>query len=257
MAPGDRVDGVRAYYDARGESEWHRLDNPYEGAIEQEMNRRAFEELIPPGARVLDLGGGPGKWTIWLLRRGHRVVLGDVSPKMLDIARRELAMAGVAAESVLELDARDLSVFPDGGFDVVLSLGPFYHLVDDADRRRALTEARRVLRPGGLLLATVMTRYPWTVGALLEGGPQRIAAAGRALDTGVYQDPEPGRLTEAYLFRVEEVGPFFEAAGFRTRRLMASHTTAAGFRRRTDWEAHSASGVELVRVTPPRSSSPV
>jgi SAM-dependent methyltransferase len=222
MSPADRVDEVRAYYDARGESEWHRLDNPYEGAIEQEMHRRAFEELIPPGARVLDLGGGPGKWTIWLLRRGHRVVLGDLSPKMLEIAWREIAAAGLAAEQVLELDARDLSALPDGAFDVVVSLGPLYHLTDEADRGRAIGEARRVLRPGGLLLATVMTRYPWGIGALFEGGQERIAAARQAVDTGVYRNPDSGRFTEAYLFRVEDVAPFFEEAGFSTRRLIAS-----------------------------------
>lgn len=222
MAPADRLDGVRAYYDARGESEWHRLDNPYEGAIEEEMHRRAFEELIAPGARVLDIGGGPGKWTIWLLRRGHPVVLGDVSSKMLEIARREIAVAGLEAEKVLELDARDLSAFPDGSFDVVMSLGPLYHLVDEADRRRAVAEARRVLRPGGLLLATVMTRYPWSIGALLEGGPERISAARSALDSGVYRNPRPGRFTDAYLFRVDDVAGFFAAAGFTTQRLLAS-----------------------------------
>jgi SAM-dependent methyltransferase len=222
MSPADRVDGVRGYYDARGESEWHRLDNPYEGAIEQEMHRRAFEELIPAGARVLDLGGGPGRWTIWLLRRGHRVVLGDLSSKMLEIARREIAAAGLEAENVLELDARDLAAFPDAAFDVVLSLGPFYHLVDEADRGRAISEARRALRPGGLLLATVMTRYPWGIAALFEGGRERIAAARQAVASGVYRNPEAGRFTDAYLFRVADVAPFFEKAGFSTRRLMAS-----------------------------------
>lgn len=222
MDAGDRLDGVRAYYDARGESEWHRLDNPYEGAIEEEMHRRAFEELIPPGTRVLDVGGGPGKWAIWLLRRGHRVVLGDLSWKMLEIARREIAAEGLEAESVLELDARDLSAFAVGAFDVVMSMGPFYHLADETDRWRALAEARRVLRPGGLLLATVMTRYPWSIGALFEGGPERIAAARQALDSGVYRNPEPGRFTDAYLFRVDEVAGFFAAAGFTTQRLMAS-----------------------------------
>lgn len=222
MSADDRVVGVRAYYDARGESEWHRLDNPYEGAVEQEMYRRALEGLIPSGARVLDVGGGPGRWTIWLLQRGHQVVLGDLSPGMLDIARRELDRAGLQAEGILEIDARDLGVLPDGAFDVVLSLGPFYHLVEEVDRQLALAEARRVLRPGGLLVATVMTRYPWSVGAIMEGGAERIAAARRALDTGVYQDPQPGRLTDAYLFRVEDVRPFFETAGFSTRRLMAA-----------------------------------
>lgn len=222
MSDADRLDPVRRYYQERGESELHRLDNPYEGVIERELHRRVFEELIPTGARVLDLGGGPGQWTAWLLERGHHVVLADLSPTMLAIARRELRARGLQADGVVEVDARDLSRFADGEFDVVLALGPFYHLIEVVDRTEALEEARRVLRPGGLLLATVMTRYPWTLAALLEGGPGRVEVASQALADGVYRHPEDGRFTEAYLFRVEEVPGFFESAGFTTQRLMAS-----------------------------------
>ena len=217
-------DAVREYYEARGESEWHRLDNPYEGLVEQEIHRRVLSELLPAGARVLDLGGGPGKWTIWLLQRGHRVVLGDLSPRMLDIARRELAAAGVVADEVVELDARDLGRFADGEFDVVLALGPLYHLVDAGDRTVALAEARRVLRPGGLLLATVMTRYAWSLGALMEMGSTGTEAVRAVLRDGVYRNPDPGRFTEAYLFRPADIVPFFEAAGFETGRVVGSQS---------------------------------
>ncbi|MFN2462917.1 MAG: methyltransferase domain-containing protein [Candidatus Dormibacteria bacterium] len=221
MEAGD-VSGVRDYYEARGESEWHRLDNPYEGAVEGEFHRRTFEELIPAGGRVLDVGGGPGKWTIWLLRRGHRVVLGDLSPRMLDIARRELKAAGVEAEAVVELDARDLSAFADAEFDAVLCLGPLYHLVAAADREAAVREAGRVLRPGGILLATVMMPYAWALGLALEYGTSRLPEVARALEDGVYRNPDAGRFTDAYLFRPEAVAPFFEGLGFRTVRLLAS-----------------------------------
>ena len=224
MSDRDQLGSVRAYYDARGESEWHRLDNPYEGAVEQDLHRRAFEELLPPEARVLDLGGGPGRWTIWLARRGHRVVLADLSPGLLEIARRELAEAGVEPEAVLEVDARDLSRFRPGEFDAVLALGPFYHLVAAADREIAAREAHRVLRPGGLLLATVMTRYSWLLGVLLEAGSRRLPAVRRALEDGVYRNDEPGRFTEAYLHHSAEVAPFFEASGFETVRVMASQS---------------------------------
>src|SRR5438128_211532 len=109
MAEG--IERVREYYEARGESEWHRLALPFDGAIEWELHRRTLERLLPSAARVLDLGGGPGRWTVWLAERGHRVVLADLSPRMLEIARREIAAAGVGdgVEGVLEADARDLS----------------------------------------------------------------------------------------------------------------------------------------------------
>src|SRR2546427_932325 len=145
----DSIQRVRDYYDVRGESEWHRLALPFDGAIEWELHRRTLERLLPSGARVLDLGGGPGRWTIWLARRGHHVVLADLSPAMLEIARREVAAANVAdhVEAIAEADARDLSRWPAESFDAVLALGPFYHLVAAADRDRAARVCRRGGRP--------------------------------------------------------------------------------------------------------------
>jgi ubiquinone/menaquinone biosynthesis C-methylase UbiE len=221
----DPLEPVRAYYEARGISELHRLDNPFEGVIEREIHRRVFEASIPTGARVLDLGGGPGHWTVWLARRGNRVVLADISPAMLDIARREITGAGVTGvDDIVELDARDLRGIGDGEFDVVLALGPFYHLVDARDREQAAQEARRVLRPGGLLLATVMTRYAWLLDVVFEAGSRRLPEVAAALAEGAYRNSEPGRFTEAYLHRPEEVVPFFEGMGFKTTSLIASQS---------------------------------
>lgn len=221
MADGDRLEPVRAYYQARGESELHRLDNPYEGVVEREIHRRAFEELLPAGARVLDLGGGPGHWTAWLLRRGHRVVLADLSPEMLTIARRELGAAGLVPDAIVECDARDLAEFGDGEFDAVLALGPFYHLVEISDREAARAEVRRVLRPGGMLLATVMMRQAWMLSTLLSGVPH-VGGLEHLMADGIYRSREPGPLTEAYLFRPAEVASFFESEGFTTVAILAS-----------------------------------
>mgnify|MGYP001791768332 CR=1 FL=1 len=123
---------------------------------------------------------------------------------------------------MLELDARDLGSFAAGDFDAVLALGPLYHLVELDDRQQAARETLRVLRPGGLLLATVMTRYSWLLGVLLEGGSARLPEVLRLLEEGVYRNDEPGRFTEAYLYRAEEVVPFFAGIGFEMVRVMAS-----------------------------------
>jgi SAM-dependent methyltransferase len=217
------IERVRAYYEARGDSEWHRLALPFDGAIEWELHRRTFEQLLPAGARVLDLGGGPGRWTVWLAERGHQVVLADLSPAMLEIARREIAAAGVSerVEAIVGADARDLAEWQSESFDAVVALGPFYHLVAAGDRERAAQECRRVIAPGGRLFATVMPRYGWLVQQLLVRGSAGIPQAQAILRDGVHRG-EGGTLADGYLFRPDEVAPFFEAHGFRTERLLAS-----------------------------------
>ncbi|GLW91346.1 class I SAM-dependent methyltransferase [Actinokineospora globicatena] len=101
---------------------------------------------------MLDVGGGTGVHAEWLARDGHTVHLLDLVPAHVEAAS---VLPGVTAQIG---DARDLPV-PDASSDVVLMLGPLYHLTDPDDRARALTEARRVLRPGGLLAAAGISRY--------------------------------------------------------------------------------------------------
>src|SRR4051812_27451465 len=93
-------DDVRAYYDQFGEREWSRLERPEDGALEFAIHCRAIAGHLPEGARVLDIGGGPGRYALWLADQGHRVVLADLSPELLAFARARMAAsaAGVLVE---------------------------------------------------------------------------------------------------------------------------------------------------------------
>lgn len=212
-----------------GPTREERLSRPADGAIERELHVRALEEFLPaPPARILDNGGGPGAWTLWLAQHGYRVVLTDLSPALLDIARSHTVTAlhchAANVEAIQQADARDLSAFQDSSFDAMLCLGPFYHLTTDIDRQQAAREAHRVLRPGGLLAATVMPRYMRLVTAVLEHGSSAFTtgAAERILREGRYNDPRPGRFTGGYLTQPENVVPFFERQGFLVRQVIAS-----------------------------------
>jgi SAM-dependent methyltransferase len=223
MTAGD----VRAYYDRFGEREWTRLENPADGAVEFAVTCHALAAYLPAGARVLDLGGGPGRYTRWLAERGHRVVLADLSPVLLEIARAKLAHSSAhdRVEAIVGADARDLSRWPDGAFDAVLALGPFYHLPDPADRDRAASELARVLRPGGVAFFALMPRYAFLRRRLaLPDERHRLADprfVARVLEEGVFVNDVPGRFTGAYGVRLAEVAPFFEGHGFATRALLA------------------------------------
>lgn len=118
--------------------------------------------LPPPPAKIIDVGGGPGKYASWLAEKGYEVYLLDPVEKHLEQAR-ELKLAGVQHG-----DARELPC-EDGVADAVLLMGPLYHLTERSDRLQALKEARRALCPGGVLLAAAITRYASLLHSLIDG----------------------------------------------------------------------------------------
>ena len=228
MNPND----VRAYYASSGEREWTRLQNPDDGAVEFAVTCEALTTHLPPNARVLDIGGGPGRYTIWLAQRGHHVTLADLCPEMLSIARTKIGQAGVDSivEEVVEADARDLSHWADNSFDAVLSLGPFYHLPDPNDRNLAVYELRRVLRVGGPAFVALIPRYAFLRRTLATADERRHLGqpdfVKRVLEEGVFINDVPGRFTGGYGVIPEDVSPFFEQHGFTTLALLAAEGIA-------------------------------
>ncbi len=147
---------VQRLYDSDPAHEWVRMDRH---RTEFAVTQRALREYLPPPpARILDCGGGPGRYAVELARQGYQVVLFDLSAGNLALAQEKAAEAGVAL-TFEQGTALDLGCFTDGEFDAVLLMGPLYHLLEEAERRLALAEARRVLKPGGLLFTAFITRY--------------------------------------------------------------------------------------------------
>lgn len=151
----------------------------------QEILRR---HLPDAPAEILDVGGATGVHAAWLAADGHRVHIVDLTPRHVEKARADLAPLGVTAELG---DARRLSA-ADASFDVVLLLGPLYHLVDRADRVRALSEARRVVRPGGIVAVAAVSRFASLFGGLkaeLLTDPDFRAIVARDLREGQHRNP--------------------------------------------------------------------
>lgn len=182
---------------------------------------------------MLDLCAGPGRYSIWLAERGHRVTLAELSPRLLEIARGHIAAAGVGdqIEAAVEADARDLSRRKDGAFDAALVLGPFYHLPDPAGRDRAAAELARVLRPGGLAFVALMPRLAFLRRVLALPAERHLLTqpgfVERILGDGVFLNDRSGAFTGGYGVRPEEVASFFAHHGLTQRALLASESIAS------------------------------
>ncbi len=146
---------ILEYYDRGGEQD--RLAD----TIELVRTKVLLARYLPAGASVLDVGGGYGVYATWLAERGHDVRLVDPVPRHVEAAK------AVGVDAVVG-DARALSE-PDASRDAVLLLGPLYHLLERAERVRALAEARRVVRPGGLVVAAAISRWSPLFEGLLRG----------------------------------------------------------------------------------------
>jgi SAM-dependent methyltransferase len=147
----------------------------------------------PRPCRILDVGGGSAIYAVPLSERGHVVRLIDPIEHQVARARERAAEGGHHRLTAEVGDARALDE-GDDAYDAVLLFGPLYHLVERADRVRALTEAVRVARPGGMVFGVGISRYA----SLIDGmkrrwldDPTYRAIVDRDLRDGQHRNPDP------------------------------------------------------------------
>ena len=171
---------LRAHYE-RGE-ERDRLTTA-RGMLEFARTTEIILRFLPPApGLVADIGGGPGRYALWLAGLGYRVEHRDLMP--LHVRQLAEDAHGMAGLSTAVGDARDLDL-ADASMDAVLLLGPLYHLRRRADRVRALSEARRVVRPGGPVFAAAISRWAPRIDGILLQRLDRTYPQMRSLIEGV------------------------------------------------------------------------
>lgn len=214
---------IEAFYSQSNESD--RLTSAW-----GELERLRTESLLarhlpPPPAVLLDVGGAAGVYAVPLAKQGYQVHLIDPVERHLEQARAYAAQSGFALASAAKGDARHLDV-PSASADAALLLGPLYHLPERADRLRALREARRILKPKGVLLAAAISRFASLIDGLTQGffGDaefRRIVAADLA--SGRHSNPTShlAYFTTAYFHRPEELAAEVREAGFEDVEIVA------------------------------------
>ncbi|WP_135824463.1 class I SAM-dependent methyltransferase [Halorussus ruber] len=234
----------RQYYDELGDGEWERLDANPVARLEFENTTDYLAERLPDAespsdpaddsargdsdpVRVLDAGGGPGRYACWLAERGYEVQHTDLSNEQVSLARENVAKRNVEGSvTCQQADVRDLP-FPDDSFDAVCCLGGVLsHVVDPAEREQAIRELRRVATPDAPTFVSVIGRL-----ATLRDIAKHVLDGSHGLlvplaEDGDYTDERVERLAdgegwaECHFFRADEFERELADAGLSVDRLV-------------------------------------
>jgi ubiquinone/menaquinone biosynthesis C-methylase UbiE len=222
---------VAAYFDRLGHREWDRLTATPVDEVSLHVHAHYLRRYVPRGAHVLEIGAGAGRFTQILAGLDARVVVADISPVQLDLNQQYAEQYGFrhAVEAWKQVDACEMGCFADATYDCVVAYGGLFSYVLDR-RDAALSECLRVLAPGGLLLASVMSLWG-SAHRALEGvlalSPQinqRITATG-----DLTAETWPARKGNyMHLFRAEELQSWLAGSGLAVLRLSASNCLSTG-----------------------------
>ena len=137
-------------------NEWERLDRH---KIEFDITKRYLDKYITDkNLEIFDIGGGTGRYAFYLAKKGHKVSLLDLSGKNIEVAKEKAKEFNIELEKYIHGNALELSEY-EQKYDVILLMGPLYHLVKEVDRKLALEGALGLLKPGGIIVATFISKY--------------------------------------------------------------------------------------------------
>lgn len=149
---------IRDYYNENCEREWKRLEDPY-ARIEFFSTLYLIKKYFPQHGKVFDIGSGPGRYSIELLKRGYSVSLLDISDKEIDLAKDKVSAFGLKADKYLCVDVRDLKCVEYASYDAILLMGPMYHIHSKEERVSILDTCRNLLKSEGIILISYINAW--------------------------------------------------------------------------------------------------
>ena len=183
---------VKKYYQEYGINEWTRLtQDPYH-KLEFDTTLHFLKKYLPKKGLILDAGGGPGRYTIELAKLGYNVVLLDLTPELLHIAKRKIKKEKVQnkVKQIMQGSIDDLSMFENNTFDTIICFGgALSHIVNKKQREKAIDELVRVAKRGAPIFVSVIGRLAVLVSDLIHF-PEEIEMKKlfrKIRDTGDYQ----------------------------------------------------------------------
>ena len=148
-----RIEMINAFYDCYRED--IRLEKSRHGQLEYLTTMHYINTMIPANTSILEIGAGTGRYSIALAKEGYDVTAIELAEKNLEILKQN--SKGIQNIVSYQGDALDLSRLSDDSFDLTLVLGPMYHLYEKKDQLKALSEAIRVTKPGGIIMSAFLS----------------------------------------------------------------------------------------------------
>ena len=217
MTNFDRVKGYYRYFDEK-----NRLISSGSGKLEFMMSMDLLKRCLPEKGTILDLGGGAGAYSVPLAAEGYKVFLADLSEELIQQAEeqnREVEHPVICNV----VNAIDLSLYNDGQFDVVLVMGPLYHLLEASERDQCIAEVNRVLKPGGIVFATFLPYLSGSIGVVdrFFNHPNQVDAdtIKEVFRSGKFNNLSTAGFQEGYYPTPEEIEELFKNHGFSKQQI--------------------------------------
>ena len=139
------LDSFYGQYDEDG-----RLIDTRHGQLEYYTTMNYIHRYAHPGSKILEVGAGTGRYSVSLAKEGMDVTAVELVESNLAVLKEN--SKGIGNICSLQGDATDLGRFEDNTFDMTLVFGPMYHLYESDEINRAIDEAIRVTKPGGVIM---------------------------------------------------------------------------------------------------------
>lgn len=159
-------DEIKKYYSGYQEEIRLYKDNAHK--IEFLTSIKYILNTIPSKAKVLDACAGVGAYAFYLADRGYNITAGDIVEDHVN-AIKKINDEKKTIKRIIKTDVLDLSQFEDNSFDAVLCMGALYHLNYEKDRKKAVSECLRVLKPKGIFIAAYINRYAKILKDMVNG----------------------------------------------------------------------------------------
>lgn len=202
----DTVGIVKEFYDKNTAAEWERLQRHQ---FEFELTKRYINRYIKPGDKVLDIGGGPGRYSLYLAAMGCDVTLFDLSSANVEFAKEQANAQGVSLKAFVG-DVREVDSIISEQYDHILLMGPLYHLLQESDRVKALEASLKCLKQNGVIFVSFISSYAGIIYSM-KYEPQLIMEKDLEIQYKLFEEDLPfsgDSFTQTYFYRHKDVSPF-------------------------------------------------